>query len=210
MTPEPRHRVTRGYVGMLIFAVVTVAVALTVAAWGVLALALEADPVTTTDRPRWAGPLAIVLALVLLAWTLWRQAITMLRGRRAPSWGYWILAAGGAYTVWGLLGSAVGLPTAETWGSPFALLLMPIWIVASLGFWALLVRRLFTDRGRPRWPWEKDDDIGPDWVNYGLDPWHEGPAGSQGGTSDDDASTPSDDDGDDRPSDERGPRDGRG
>lgn len=180
MTPEPRHRVTRGYVGMLIFAVVTVAVALTVAGWGLLALGISADPVSTAGRPRWGGPLAIVLALVLLAWTLWRQALAILRGRRAPAWGYWALAGGGAYVLWSLVGSLLGLPSSETWGSPFALILVPIWVVASLGFWALLVRRVFTDRGRPRWPWERDDDLGPDWVNYGLDPWHEGPAGSAG------------------------------
>ncbi|WP_244301297.1 hypothetical protein [Leucobacter insecticola] len=43
----------------------------------------------------------------------------------------------------------------ETWLSPFAAVLAPIWAVAALLFWAILARRVYTDRPTPKWPWER-------------------------------------------------------
>ncbi|MBK0419552.1 hypothetical protein JD276_10950 [Leucobacter sp. CSA1] len=181
MTGPARRGVTRGYVAGLIFAAVIVAAALTVAVWGLLSLGLGIDPVSTRDRPRWVAPVVVAAALGLLAWLLWLQALSLLRGRRTPHWGATLAAAAVAYLLWCLVGFAVGLGGAETWASPFAWSLVPIWATASLLFWAVLARRVYSDRGVPKWPWEREDDLGPDWANYGIDPWSEGDGGTLGG-----------------------------
>lgn len=171
---QARRGVTRGYVAGLILAAVIGATALTVAIWGLLALALARDPISTT-LPIWAGPLTLLGALALLAGGLWLQALALLRGRQGPHWAYVLALGGGSYLLWCLVGTAAGLESTETWASPFAISLIPVWVLASLLFWAVLARRVYSDRGTPRWPWERDDDLGPDWANYGLDPWSEGP-----------------------------------
>lgn len=197
MTEGARRGITRGYAAMIVFGTVTVAASLTVAVWGLLALGLDTEPVSTSGRPRWVPPAAIALGLAILAGTQWRQTIALLRGRPRPAWPQMLAAAVGAYLVWCLVGLALGLGSSETWTSPFALTLVPIWLLSSLMHWALIVRRVYGDRDRPRWPWERDDDLGPDWTNYGLDPWSEagpgfdsegdaGRGGAEGGDRDDD------------------------
>ncbi|UOQ57943.1 hypothetical protein MUN78_03635 [Leucobacter allii] len=157
MTSGPRRGVTRGYVGGLIVAALIVAAALVVAVWGLLALGLAREPVAS-ETPIWAAPLILALALGALAWALWRQAIALLRGRRAPAWGLVVAASLGAYAIWSLAGLGAGMRVEETWLSPFAAALVPIWAVAALLFWAVLGRRVYTDRPPPRWPWERDED----------------------------------------------------
>ncbi|MFV0435148.1 MAG: hypothetical protein ACK5LO_14390 [Leucobacter sp.] len=155
MTEGSRRGVTRGYVGGLILAAVIVAAALTVAVWGVLGLLLDRSPVTSESAPLWAAPVIIALALLLLAWGLWLQALTLLRGRRTPPWGYVVSWAGGAYLIWCLGGVLAGMTIEDTWVSPFAVVLAPIWAIAALVFWAVLARRVYTDRDVPKWPWER-------------------------------------------------------
>ncbi|MCW2288616.1 hypothetical protein EDF60_0453 [Leucobacter luti] len=158
MSSGPRRGVTRGYVGALIMATVIVAVALLVAVWGGLALVLGQDPVTSPSVPRWAAPLVLLVCLGILAWTLWLQALVLLRGRRSPSWGRIVTVGVGVYLVWGLAGILAGMSIAETWLSPFAAALIPIWAVVALLFWAVLARRVYTDRPPPRWPWERAEE----------------------------------------------------
>ncbi|MBL3698703.1 hypothetical protein [Leucobacter luti] len=158
MNSGPRRGVTRGYVGALITAAVIVATALLVAAWGGLALLLDTDPVETASVPRWAAPVILLAGLGVLAWSLWRQAITLLRGRRAPSWGSMCTVAIGVYLLWGLAGILAGMSIDETWFSPFAVSLPVIWAVVSVLFWAVLARRVYTDRPPPRWPWERAEE----------------------------------------------------
>ncbi|WP_125099068.1 hypothetical protein [Leucobacter chromiireducens] len=158
MSTGPRRGVTRGYVGALILAAVIVAVALLVAVWGGLTLALERMPVATPAVPVWAAPLVLLLALGLLAAAMWAQALTLLRGRRTPAWGQLIAVAAGAYLLWGLAGSLAGMHLDDTWLSPFAITLAAIWLLAQLLFWAVLARRVYTDRPPPRWPWERTED----------------------------------------------------
>ena len=155
MSEGPRRGVTRGYVGGLIFATVIVAVALVVAVWGGLTLVPGLEPVTTDGVPRWAAPVVLVLALVALAVSLWNQALTLLRGRRGPSWGAILATAVGAYLLWALGGILAGMSIGETWLSPFAAALIPIWAASCLLFWAVLARRVYTDRPPPQWPWER-------------------------------------------------------
>ncbi|MGW9020236.1 hypothetical protein ACWGOE_01990 [Leucobacter chromiiresistens] len=158
MTPEPRRGVTRGYVAGLVGAAIVVATALLVAVWGGLALLLGRDPVESGDVVSWAAPLILFGGLALLAVLLWRQAITLLRGRREPAWSSLVGAAAGIYLWWGVLGMLAGMTVGETWLSPFAAALPVIWAAAALLFWAVLARRVYTDRPAPRWPWERDED----------------------------------------------------
>lgn len=157
MTDGPRRGVTRGYVGGLIVAAAIVATALTVASWGTIALASGRDPVSSEVSPALA-PLLLVAALAMLCIGLWRQALALLRGRRAVSWGAVVSLAGGAYLVWCIGGALGGLSIDETWVSPFAAVLAPIWAASALLFWSVLARRVYTDRPAPRWPWEHDED----------------------------------------------------
>lgn len=157
MSDGPRRGVTRGYVGGLIAAAAIVAVALTVACWGIIALLSGRDPVTSAVSAALA-PSLLVAAIAMLCVALWRQALALLRGRRSVSAGVPVSLAGGAYLVWCLGGGLGGLSIDETWLSPFAAVLAPIWASSSLLFWSVLARRVYTDRPAPRWPWEREDD----------------------------------------------------
>ncbi|WP_336658894.1 hypothetical protein [Leucobacter sp. USHLN153] len=155
MTESPRRGVTRGYVGGLVCAAVIVATALTVAVWGGIALFADRQPVSTESVPVWVAPLLVFIALMALGWGLWITALVLLRGRRSPSWGIIVVLAVGVYLWWNLAGMLGGMSVAETWLSPFAAVLPVIWLIAALLFWAVLARRVYTDRPAPRWPWER-------------------------------------------------------
>lgn len=162
MTEGSRRGVTRGYVGGLTVAAVILAAALVIASWGFISLFTGRDPITTPGISRAATPLIVILALGLLGWRLWEQALALLRGRRTPPIGQALVVAVGAYLVWCLLGGILGLSAGETWLSPYAGMLIPIWTLAALLFWAVLVRRVYTDRPPPRWPWERREEREPD------------------------------------------------
>lgn len=164
----------------LVAAVLILAVALTVAVWGFLALMLDHGPVGTSGVSFGAVVLIVAVALVALGWGLWRQALSLLRGHRAPLWGVVVALAGGAYLIWSLGGMAFGLRLAETWVSPFAATLAAVWGVSVVLFWAVLARRLYTDRPVPQWPWEKRGEPGPDWA-FPPDEPGDGPAIGDGG-----------------------------
>lgn len=168
-----RRDVTRGYVGGLTLAAVIVAAALLIATWGLLALTLQRDPVSSDGVPRWVAPVILILVLALLGCTMWQQALVLLRGRKAPAWGLVVAIAVGSYLLWCLGGTLAGLSIDETWVSPFAATLVPICGVASLLFWAVLARRVYTDRPVPKWPWERRGEPGPDWATGDEDPWRE-------------------------------------
>lgn len=158
MSRGSRPGVTRGYVGSLTVAAVIVSVALLVATWGLLALGLGRDPVSNQEVVRWAAPLILCFALAALAGALWQQALAMLRGHKAPAWRYIISVSVGAYLLWSVGGALAGMSIEDTWVSPFAALLVPIWGITCLLFWGVLARRLFTDRPAPKWPWERVEE----------------------------------------------------
>lgn len=155
MAEARRRGVTRGYVAALIAAACIVAVALVVVSWGGITLGLGREPVMTDPVPRWAAPVIVVLALVLLVASLWRQALTLLRGQRGPAWGQIVVTAGGSYMVWCLGGVLAGMSITDTWLSPYALALSASWVLANLAFWGVLARRVYTDKPPPKWPWER-------------------------------------------------------
>ncbi|MBP1327231.1 cation transport ATPase [Leucobacter exalbidus] len=158
MTVQRRRGVTRGYVTALVAATSVVAVALVVASWGMIALATGRDPVATDHVASWAAPVLVMIAVALFATSLWRQAIALLRGRQRPSWGLMVSAIAGSYLVWSLGGMLAGMTLAETWLSPYALALAASWLLANLAGWGVLVRRVYTDRPAPRWPWERAEE----------------------------------------------------
>ena len=158
MVEGAKRGVTRGYVLGLLGAALVVTAALVVASWGLLGMALSREPVESDGVPLWFGVLSIGLGLALLGVLLWQQALSLLRGRKSPVAGIMIGAGFGAYLLWGLCGIAAGLGTEETWFSPFALVLIPIWIIAVALFWLVLARRIYTDRPTPKWPWERREE----------------------------------------------------
>ena len=160
MTEGSRRGVTRGYVGSLIFATGMVVLALVVAVWGLIALFSDRDPVQTPGVASAAGPFIIAVALGAFAWGLWLQAVQLLRGLRTPPWAHTLVLAGGAYLIWCLGGLLVGFSIDDTWLSPYAATLPVIFAIGSFLFWAVLARRVFTDRPPPQWPWERRG--GPD------------------------------------------------
>ena len=76
MTESPRRGVTRGYVWGLIGAALIIAVAVTVAVWGLLGLATARQPVETPGVPPGAAPVIVFVALLALAWALWLACLT--------------------------------------------------------------------------------------------------------------------------------------
>lgn len=155
-----RRGVTRGYVFGLIAATLILAAALVVMSWGLLGLLVGHGPIVTDGVPMWFGIIAILTTLVLLGVLCWRQAISLLRGVKTPVWSGVVLAAFGAYLIWSLLGVAGGLSIDETWVSPFALVLAPVWAICVVVFWLVLARRIYTDRPTPKWPWERREGEG--------------------------------------------------
>lgn len=160
-----RRGVTRGYVGGLIAATVAVSLAMLIASWGIISYLTGLQPVTSQGVGVVSAEVIVALAILMLAWGLWRQAIVLLRGRKTPPLAHTLVLSVGAYLVWCLGGVAAGLSIAETWLSPYALVLAVAWALGSLGFWGVLARRVYTDRPVPKWPWERDDDRGPDWTD---------------------------------------------
>lgn len=178
---DQRRGVTRGYVVGLAAASVIAALALVVGSWGLIGLLTGREPVTTPGVAPITAEVILLLALLVLAIGLWRQAIVLLRGRRVPPWAHILVLAASAYFIWCLGGILAGMSIDETWVSPFALVLALVWALCSLLFWAVLARRVYTDRPPPRWPWERRGSIeGPDWIRPDDPNGSDGPAGGSG------------------------------
>lgn len=156
MNQRPPQRVTKGYALALIAADAILAIALLIAGWGMLTLWLDRSPVTS-DVSRGAAPLIVLAAVAVLVIALWQQTIEILRGN-SPGWVLLVIVPGAAYLVWSLGGLIAGMGIDETWLSPFALVLALIWAVALGLFWAVFMRRVYTDRGVPKWPWERREE----------------------------------------------------
>ena len=171
MTDRHRRGVTRGYVWGLVFAVAIAGFALMLTAWSLISLASSGGPVSTPGIGFSATAVPVLLCLGLLVWLLWSQSLLLLRGRRQLSWRHLLIASFGGYLLWGLAGTLLGLSLTDTWLSPYALALAIAWALATVLCWAVLLRRVYTDRPAPSWPWEKRGELGPDWAGTDEDPW---------------------------------------
>jgi hypothetical protein len=157
LTGEKRRGVTRSYVWMLIFGCTFVTVSLVVAGWGLTALALLRLPVETSV-PTYYGPLVLVLLFLSLAASMWYQSLNVLRGHKTVPISRMIVMGLVAYIVWSLAGMLAGMSIGETWLSLFSFELVPLFAFGLLSCWYLLLRRVYTDRPTPRWPWEKHEE----------------------------------------------------
>ena len=171
MTGGHRRGVTRGYVWGLVVAVAIVGWALMLAAWSVISLATGRGPVSTEGIGYSVTAIVVLLCLGLLVWQLWSQCLTLLRGRRQLSWRHLLVVSFGGYLLWSCIGTLAGLSIGDTWLSLHALALAVSWALAAVLCWAVLLRRVYTDRPAPTWPWEKRGELGPDWAGTGEDPW---------------------------------------
>lgn len=153
--PKPR-KVTRGYAFGLVSAVVVLVAALLIATWGLIGLFSDVKPVGSGTSSMLA-PALVIISLLLLFWFLWGQTKTLLRGHKI-SWSWLIVVAGSSYLFWSLCGMLFGLNIKETWLSPYALAVAIIWPIGVLVFWFLLMRKIYTDKNPPRWPWELRDE----------------------------------------------------
>lgn len=149
-----RRGITRGYAVGLIGAVTLLSFALLVASWGFIALATGTQPVQTESVTFVIAPLSIALSLGLLVSMLWTSTVALLRGRRTPPLSQSVIAGCGAYLIWCLVGLLAGMSIGETWASWYAVVLALFWAIAPLLLWAVLSRRVYTDRRPPRWYWE--------------------------------------------------------
>lgn len=156
MALPKRRGVTRGYVWMLIVGCAVLSVALLVALWGFTALITLTFPVETRV-PNITAPAIVLVILAGSIWSMWAQSLQLLRGHTTVPITRALLVGLGAYLVWCVLGSLFGLGVFETWASPFAIELVAVMIVAALCCWWVLLRRVYTTRPTPRWPWERDE-----------------------------------------------------
>lgn len=156
MNQQPSGKITKGYAFGLISAVVIFVAALLIAGWGLLSLFTEQSPVDSSV-PTFLAPLLIFINLLILWWILWQQTLSLLRSNK-PAWSLLIVAPGVAYLVWSLGGSLAGMSIAETWLSVFAFSFLLIWPAGLLIFWALLLRRLYSSKEAPKWPWERAEE----------------------------------------------------
>lgn len=154
MIVPARRGVTRGYVAALIVAAVFVALSLLVACWGFLAYSSGGSTVSS-GRPVWLVPALVFVLLMLLAWSLWGQALTLLRGRVRPAYAQIVSVSLGSFIVFNVLGMLAGLTLSETWLSLYSACIVFSQAVSAFAFWGVLARRVYTLRPTPTWPWEK-------------------------------------------------------
>lgn len=171
MTDGPQRRVTRGYVWGLMSMLAFASFSVVLAAWSLISLGTGTGPVQTSGVAFSSAAVSVLLSFIPFFGTCWAQAISLLRGRRALSWNLLLIVVLGTYLVWCLVGLSIGLDLQDTWLSPFALALALGWGTGLVLFWALLLRKIYTELPAPQWPWEKADDLGPDWAHTDHDPW---------------------------------------
>ncbi|GAA4160364.1 hypothetical protein GCM10022286_16260 [Gryllotalpicola daejeonensis] len=142
--------------------------ALLIAAFGVISLLTGLDVIADARAGELAGPVATGAATLFMIGCLLLIALRIPESRQriAP-----LTAIGigvGAYLVWPLFaaiayllgnGDPVGalLFFAQLLEGPFAITVGVAAFVIALLYMLVLASRI-ADRGRPRWPWERDDD----------------------------------------------------
>jgi hypothetical protein len=162
MSPHRRFAMT-----LAVFATATY-FALVVCAFGFVSLLTDTDPIPQAEAGRLLGPAMVAAAvLVVLAFLLLRAPRLDFGGRRsAPgfsalvgvaAWGTFLIvgAVGYAVTTGGLLEALVFAMT-TAYGFYAIAVAASAWLIVWLTTVLLASRR--EDRGRPLWPWERDEE----------------------------------------------------
>lgn len=159
----------RAYVSVVALFAAVLYLALIVAVFGLIALGANIDVIADPRIGPLVGPVmvgaCVITLLILLVWTAVQEP-----PRRHPVSPVVAVGVGLAcflvYIVAGVVSGAVGDPRdallyvlfgLEQIGSVFSLSIGVLACVVTLLFQAVLAGR-FRDRGRPRWPWEKDSE----------------------------------------------------
>ncbi|MFC4222611.1 hypothetical protein [Lysinibacter cavernae] len=157
MNAPGRPSNVRRYAIVAAFMVAILASAVVITTWGFLALFSGADPITK-DVPLFVGPLMVGFGMIALLGILLSIGRELLLGRPKFPWLLAVFAGIGPFLVTGIAGFLSGLPPTDTFSNSFVLAIVPIGWLAALLYWAVTVRQIFTDRPRPRWRWENEDD----------------------------------------------------
>lgn len=150
-----------------VFAAVVLA-ALLVAAFGMISLLTDTDVISDPDAGPLVGPI-MTAAAVVLVFTLMlllglrtrpenqRVAVGYSLGTGIAALGVFVLVGAVLYALGaGLPGDSVGFAASVLLG-PFAVTTGILSFIVTLLYSLVLASRM-PERGRPKWPWEHDDD----------------------------------------------------
>lgn len=159
----------RAYATVVAFFAAALYAALLVAAFGLIALATDSEPVDDPAAGPLLGPImAVAATLMLLVFLIvLGTRVPGDRQRVAPGVAFGVGIA--CYAVYIAAGGVVGAFAHP--GDPFHYVLFALsqllrWPAITVGLAAFAVTLLyqlvlvgrFRQRGRPRWPWERDED----------------------------------------------------
>ncbi|WP_431278137.1 DUF6121 family protein [Leifsonia poae] len=143
--------------------------AIVIAAFGLISLATNTDPIDDPDAGPLVGPIMVGSATLLVLVFLISLGTQVNADKQRISPLVALIVGFAAYIVYaaagGIAGGA-GDPSQPFHYFVFALGQLASWYAVVVGIAAFVVTLLyqlvivgrFRDRGRPRWPWERDDD----------------------------------------------------
>jgi hypothetical protein len=142
--------------------------ALVIAAFGLISLALDRDVIDDRSAGPLVGPFMTGVAVLVVLAAFLAIALRVPEERQRISLGVAFLVGFGAYFFFCATGGIlVGAGNGDPFGfilfagsqliSPFAAAVGVLAFVVTILFTLVLASRVGA-RGRPRWPWEKDDE----------------------------------------------------
>jgi hypothetical protein len=141
--------------------------ALVVAAFGMISLYLDRDVIDDSSAGPLVGPVMTIVAVLIVFAICLRIALRVREEKQRISLGAAFLTGFGAYFFFCITGGILmGAGSGDPFGfvsflatqlvSPFAVATGILAFIISILFMLVLASRV-GDRGRPRWPWEKND-----------------------------------------------------
>ena len=159
----------RTYAVVVAFFATGLYLALLVAAFGLIALATDSDPIDDPAAGPLLGPIMVIAASLMLLVFLIVLGVRVPADRQRVSPGVAFGVGVACYAVYITAGGVAGAFAHP--GDPFHYFLFAFsqllrWPAITVGLAAFLVTLLyqlvlvgrFRQRGRPRWPWERDEE----------------------------------------------------
>lgn len=166
--PRSAARADRGYATVVAFFAAALYVACLVAVFGLISLYTDRDVIPESNAGNFVGPIACTAATLALLGFLVAHGLSRTADQQRIAPGSAILSGLAAYVVF-VLGGAVAYSIVT--GDPigflaFSFVMAGSWFSVSTGILAFLVALAyqlvlvgrFRQRGRPRWPWEHNDE----------------------------------------------------